>query len=73
MTDWVIAALSMGRHKYKGADAGSVMKAAGNLFMPGSKTDVDNILDALKKGSLTRRQLQENASRVILMARMLRK
>ena len=72
MTDWVIGFMSnIGHHKYKGADADCVMKAGGDLFMPGSKNDVDDILDALKAGKLTRQQLKENASRVIRMARCL--
>ena len=73
MTDWVIGIMSnLGHHKHKGADADCVAKAGGDLFMPGSRNDVDDILDALKSGSLTRQQLKENASRVIRMARLLR-
>ncbi len=68
MTDWVIGIASMGKHKYRGAKPGCVAKAGGDLFMPGSKADMDDILSALKKGELSRSQLVKNASRVIKMA-----
>ncbi len=72
MTDWVIGIMSaFGEHKHRGADAGCVIKAGGDLFMPGSRKDADSILAALADGSLTRQQLKESASRVIAMARRL--
>ena len=73
MTDWVVGIMSnLGKHKHKGADAGCVMKAGGDLFMPGSRNDADDIMDSVRSGSLTRQQLKENASRVIRMARLLK-
>jgi len=45
--------------------------AGGDLFMPGCKGDVKNIMTALKKGTLSRRQLKENATRVYRMAKKL--
>ena len=72
MTDWVIAIMSaFGEHKYREAQAGWVAKAGGDLFMPGSRSDLEDILKARENGSLTRQQLKESASRVISMARRL--
>ena len=68
MTDWVIGLMSGGRNKYRGAEARYVAAAGGDLFMPGSKADVDSILEGLKTGLVTRKRLAENASRVIKMA-----
>ena len=39
--------------------------------MPGCMGDVQNIMRALKKGTLSRRQLKENATRVCHMAKKL--
>ena len=36
--------------------------------MPGGKKDYENVLNALKAGTLDRKQLEINASRVIKMA-----
>ena len=73
MTDWVISILSaFGEHKYRGADAACVARAGGDIFMPGSKSDFEDILKARQDGSLTRQQLKLNASRVIKTARKLR-
>ncbi|MBQ6651598.1 MAG: hypothetical protein IJM67_10155, partial [Atopobiaceae bacterium] len=70
MTDWVLPLKNRGT-RYAVADAGRVAAAGGDLFMPGSKGDFDNIMAALKSGTLSRRQLEVNASRVVRMARQL--
>ena len=46
-----------------------VAAAGGDLFMPGTKADYDDILQALKDGRLTREQLLINASRLYRLAR----
>ena len=45
--------------------------AGGDLFMPGGKSDWKRVQKALKAGSLSRRQLEENATRVVRMAKKL--
>ncbi len=70
MTDWVLPLNNRGT-RYAVADAGRVAAAGGDLFMPGSKGDFDNIMAALKSGALTRHQLEVNASRVVRMSRQL--
>ena len=70
MTDWVLPLKNRGT-RYAIADAGRVAAAGGDLFMPGSQGDYDSIMAALKDGSLTRHQLEVNASRVLRMSRRL--
>ena len=48
-----------------------VAAAGGDLFMPGGKSDLRNIMKALENGTLTRRQLAMNATRVYHMAKAL--
>jgi len=67
MTDWVIAMLG-GKGKYRGASAAEVPNAGGDLFMPGSKGDYKKLLAAVKAGTVTRKQLEINATRVKRMA-----
>ena len=69
MTDWVVDALSSSpENKYRGALAPEVVKAGGDLFMPGCKADYDRVLAALKDGSIEKRQIKQNATRVYRMA-----
>ena len=69
MTDWVVDALSSSTdNKYRGALAPEVVKAGGDLFMPGCQADFDRVLAALGEGSIDRRQIQQNATRVYRMA-----
>ena len=71
MTDWIIGALNFGKKKYPAPDAAKIAAAGGDLVMPGGKGDFRRMMKGLKKGTVTRRQLIINASRVIRMARML--
>lgn len=72
MTDWVVAAMSVGqKHKYRNALAQYVAAAGGDLFMPGSQADHNNVSKALSEGSLSRKQLEINTSRVLSMIRKL--
>ncbi len=68
MTDWVIAEFTAPNNKYRGALAAEVVKAGGDLFMPGSQTDFDGVMAGLKDGSISIKQLQQNATRVYRMA-----
>ncbi len=72
MTDWVMQQVPSekgGIHRNSLSD--QVAAAGGSLFMPGSGDDWKRVLKAMKAGSLTRRQLEENASCVLRMAREL--
>ena len=70
MTDWIIGAMQ-GKAKYPRPDAGRIAAAGGDLTMPGGKGDWKAILKARKKKKLSRKQLEQNASRVIRMAKRL--
>lgn len=72
MTDWVTGGgfLTKGA-KYAPPNAGKVAAAGGDLFMPGCQNDYNEVLEALQTGTLTRKQLQINASRVYRMAKRL--
>lgn len=70
MTDWVLPLKNQG-DRWPIARAGRVAAAGGDLFMPGSKRDFDDIMAALAAGKLGRRQLQVNATRVLRMCKLL--
>lgn len=75
MTDWVVGGdmlLAKGS-KYGAPDAAKVAAAGCSMFMPGSKGDFDQIIKGLKKGTVTERQLKENAGRIIHVLRRLGK
>ena len=59
------------RLKHRNALSDQVAAAGGDLFMPGGKSDLRNIMKALENGTLTRRQLAINATRVYHMAKAL--
>ncbi|MBQ1315887.1 MAG: glycoside hydrolase family 3 protein, partial [Lachnospiraceae bacterium] len=72
MTDWVIAGITQVKNPaHRNALSDQVAAAGGDLFMPGGKGDLKNIMDALESGTLSRRQLEENATRVYRMAKKL--
>ncbi|MBR6321539.1 MAG: beta-glucosidase-related glycosidase, partial [Lachnospiraceae bacterium] len=71
MTDWIIAAMNLGKKKYPAPDAARIAAAGGDLVMPGGKGDLKAMMKGIKEGRLTRRQLMINASRVCRMAKRL--
>lgn len=71
MTDWVMEIMTSKASNYRNALSPEVVKAGGDLFMPGGKKDYDRVVAALKDGSLSREQLEINATRVIKMAEKL--
>jgi beta-glucosidase len=71
MTDWVIDLLGGKKSIYRNALSDKVAAAGGDLFMPGVKKDYDNVLKALKDGSLSRKQLEINGTRVVKMSEKL--
>ena len=68
MTDWIIASMRNRKAKYEWPHAAAIAAAGGDLVMPGSKRDYAQICDALFDGTLSRRQLAINASRVYRMS-----
>ena len=70
MTDWTIAGTGEKGAAWPEARADRISRAGVDLVMPGSRGDVRRIRKALKRGEITRGQLEENASRVLRMIRM---
>ena len=75
MTDWVVGNGIMNSKEdiHPAVKPQLVAAAGGDVFMPGCKADYDNILKGLADGSLTRQQLQINATRIYRMANELTK
>ena len=70
MTDWWIRGNSNVKGSvYPISNAPAVLKAGGNLFMPGDAADVKEVKKALEEGKLTRKDLERNAGPVITLAR----
>ena len=69
MTDWLIASVPNYGSKHPASCASRVAAAGGELVMPGSKGDFDDMMSALKNGTLTRKQLEINATRLIRVIR----
>ena len=67
MTDWVMDVITSSSSIYRNSLPKEVAKAGGDLFMPGGKKDYDKLMSALKDGSLLRKQLEINATRVVRM------
>lgn len=69
MTDWVVNGGTLDKSSIYPAPVPYKVAAAGNdVFMPGSKKEYVNILNALNKGLVSLKQLQINATRVYRMA-----
>ena len=71
MTDWVTPMTGDARSAHRDSQAQYVAAAGGDLFMPGSKGDYDNLLQGIDSGAVTLEQVKINASRVVKMARAL--
>lgn len=71
MTDWLVAALNSGKKKYPVPNAARIAAAGGDLVMPGGPGDLKAMLDGLKDGTVTRRQLMINTTRVFRLAKKL--
>lgn len=72
MTDWVVAGVTNKKARYPVANAARVAAAGGELFMPGSKRDADDLRRALSNGTLSVDQLRANVSRTIRAIRSMR-
>ena len=73
MTDWVVGNGIMNSKKdiHPAVKPQKVAAAGGDVFMPGCKADHKNILKGLADGTLTRKQLQINATRMYRLAKEL--
>ena len=69
MTDWIIGAVPNCGTKHPKSDASRIAAAGGEIVMPGCKADFDSMTVALNDGSLTREQLEINATRLIKVIR----
>ncbi len=70
MTDWITAGWSGETDcVHKVAEADRVCMAGGDLFMPGAQYDYDRVKNGLASGTVMKKQLQVNATRVIRMAK----
>ena len=73
MTDWLVGGGFLTKEpKYPAPTGAEIAAAGGDLIMPGSKGDYKSIITALKKGKLTRLQLEENAARVLRLIEILK-
>lgn len=72
MTDWIVFSGMHGKEAvHPDPDAGRIAAAGNDLTMPGGSGDYKAILKALGDGSLDRRQLKINVSRVYRLAKKL--
>ena len=71
MTDWIVAVLSFGKKKYPAPNAARIAAAGGDLVMPGGPGDLKAMLEGMKKGIVSRRQLMVNGTRVFRLAKEL--
>ena len=67
MTDWVINTMMSPKSVHPGAVAPKVVKAGGDLFMPGQKGDFAKLKKAFAAGELSREDMEKCASRVVRM------
>ena len=71
MTDWVIAIMTSKQDIHPAVKPQKVAAAGGDIFMPGCKADFKNMMKGLADGTLTRKQLQINATRIYRIAKEL--
>ncbi len=72
MTDWVVRDFASAEGSvYSFPDPAVVAAAGGDLYMPGSKEDLERLQTGLREGRVTEEQLRINASRMCRVARKL--
>ena len=71
MTDWVIVMGTGKGSKYPGPVSARIAAAGNDLTMPGTSGDLKNMLKGLKAGTVNRKQLEINATRIYRMAKKL--
>jgi len=74
MTDWVInGGMIPPEAKHKSPTTWGVAKAGGDIFMPGSQNDYDQLAEGFAQGKVSRKQLEINATRIRRLAKKLNK
>ncbi len=71
MTDWIVAGMVDKKSVHPAPQAHKIAAGGGDLVMPGSQADYDDVLQGIAAGELSREQLQINATRVYRMAQKL--
>ena len=71
MTDWGTTSGSLSIGKYAASDPALCIAAGNDLIMPGSTADIDSILVGIQNGSITRKDLETSAGRIIRMSQEL--
>ncbi len=71
MTDWTTPGYSNPKMKYHQMNIVDVIKGGGDVFMPGTMFDLEDLMDTLKEGLIERKVLEESASSVVHMSREL--
>lgn len=73
MTDWVVEWVQNLGTEHRNATISEVVKAGGDLFMPGNKNDFERLLNAVRDNSVSGEQVQQNVTRIYRMAEKLSK
>ena len=68
MTDWTTPGHANPKVKYHPMNVVDVIKGGGDIFMPGSIFDLEDLMDALKENKIDRKLLEESASSVVNMS-----
>lgn len=68
MTDWTTPGHANPKVKYHPMTIVNVIKGGGDIFMPGTLFDLEDLLDALKENKIERHFLEESASSVVKMS-----
>ena len=72
MTDWIVMGGTMDkRSRHPGPRADNIAAAGNDLTMPGAKADLKRIAEGLRNGTVTRRDLERNATRILRIAHRL--
>ena len=65
MSDWVVLGMQNTTSRYPIAKAYKTIKAGNHLFMPGSSSNYKEVLNALKRGKLSRKEINACAVHVV--------
>ena len=72
MTDWCINHGEFDKNAaHKGSYADRVARCGNEIYMPGSKSDFNDMKKGFKAGMLTRKQLMINATNILRVMRRL--
>ena len=69
MTDWVVRTMESKNNKYRYPITSKVISSSHTLFMPGSKKDMEELLEALNKNKALQMTLKESATRLYILAK----